>query len=67
MKKKSQGEIVLEHLQSGQTLTGLEAIDKYHIYRLSSVIERLRKAGYNIETIDMQSENSRYGKYRLVG
>lgn len=65
--KKSQNEIVLEHLKSGKTITGIEALSQYHIYRLSAIIFKLRRAGYNIETIDMEGENSRYAKYKLVG
>jgi hypothetical protein len=41
---------IRKHLQSGHSLTGLEAIDLYQVYRLSSVINRLRKEGLEIET-----------------
>jgi hypothetical protein len=41
---------IRKHLQSGNSLTGLEAIDLYQVYRLSSVINRLRKEGLEIET-----------------
>ena len=41
---------IRKHLQAGHSLTGLEAIDRYQVYRLSSVINRLRKEGLEIET-----------------
>ena len=41
---------IRKHLLDGHSLTGLEAIDLYQVYRLSSVINRLRKEGLKIET-----------------
>jgi hypothetical protein len=41
---------IRKHLQSGNSLTGLEAIDLYRVYRLSSVINRLRREGLEIQT-----------------
>lgn len=40
MTKHSQ---IKEHLLSGQPITGLTAIELYGVYRLSSVINRLRE------------------------
>ena len=33
---------IKKHLLKGETITGLQAIDLYGVYRLSSVINRLR-------------------------
>jgi hypothetical protein len=41
---------IRKHLQAGHSLTGLEAIDLYQVYRLSSVINRLRREGLEIQT-----------------
>jgi hypothetical protein len=41
---------IRKHLQAGHSLTGLEAIELYSVYRLSSVINRLRREGLGIET-----------------
>lgn len=41
---------VLEHLKNGNTLTQADAIHLFNYYRLSSVIQILRKAGNNIVT-----------------
>ena len=50
--KLSQKQIILNHLQQGNSLTQAEAILLCHCYRLSAVIERLRKDGYYIVTHD---------------
>ena len=70
--KKNKTQVVLEHLKNYGTITSLEAIDKYGATRLSDIIYRLRKQGYNIETVDLPftdrfGTKSHYGKYILVG
>ncbi|MBO6272870.1 DNA-binding protein [bacterium] len=63
MKKvKTQGNVVLEHLKKYGHITSMEAITKYRITRLASVIFRLRKLGYNIDTIEKNGKNG-YGAY----
>ncbi len=56
---------IRQHLQAGHSLTGLEAIDLYQVYRLSSVINRLRKEGLEIETSMITSSDGRtiFAKY----
>lgn len=69
--KKSQKELVLEHLQRGWSITSLEAWEKYGCSRLADVIFKLRKEGYRI---DSEMTNGRtklgaetqYATYRLV-
>lgn len=47
----SKHEMIKNHLLRGESITGLQAIDLYGVYRLSSVIGRLRnKANIPIET-----------------
>ena len=41
---------VLNHLKQGRTLTQAEAINTFNCYRLSAVIDRLRKQGFDIIT-----------------
>ena len=55
---------VLAHLKQHRTITGAEAWRLYGIYRLSSVIKRLRRSGQNIVTHIVGQE--RYGKYELI-
>lgn len=65
-KLESQPETILRHLRKMTTITPLQAYHLYSIYRLSSVIERLRKRGYKITTQMHTAPNgSEYGEYRL--
>ncbi|WP_441373422.1 helix-turn-helix domain-containing protein [Acinetobacter lwoffii] len=41
---------VLDHLKQFNTITPIEALDKYGCFRLSAVILKLRDAGYDIVT-----------------
>jgi hypothetical protein len=56
---------IRKHLKAGHSLTGLEAIELYHVYRLSSVINRLRKEGLEIETSMITASDGRtiFAKY----
>lgn len=69
-KKENKTTKVLEYLKTFGTITSLEAIEKFGATRLSDIIFRLRKKGYNIITIDMPftdrfGNHSTYGKYIL--
>ena len=59
-------EQIERHLLSGNTLTGLQAIDLFKVYRLSSVIKRLRDKGLDIETVKRSNGNKEYGEYRIA-
>ena len=48
---KTQTSDILQHLKDGRRLTQQQAINQYGAYRLSAIIHRLRKQGYNIESI----------------
>ena len=57
---------VRNHLLSGNTITGLTALDLFQLYRLSSVISRLRDEGLPIETIMIDREDgTQYAKYLI--
>jgi len=49
MKTKSQESEILRYLQSGRSLTPLQALSKFDSLRLSARILRLRKAGNDIK------------------
>ena len=66
MKKQSQRKLILEHLKTGASITGLEALRKYGCYRLSDVIYKLRKEEHIIITADASSHGNHYGAYFLV-
>lgn len=63
----SQEDQILAHLESGATLTPLEALVKFHCLRLGARILALRKAGKNIVTETQELANhKRVARYRLV-
>lgn len=65
MKKKY---MVLAHLKSGKSITGMQAIDLFDYYRLSDGILKLREAGYKIETRMLKNPKTgtRYGEYHMT-
>ena len=72
MKEKSKTQDVLNHLKVYGSISQMEAVEYYNLYRLGSVIFSLRKRGYNIATEDIPF-TSKYGikgsyaKYHLIG
>lgn len=66
-KKKSGIEKIQQYLQSGRSLTALEAMSNFGLFRLASAIEVLRKRGLNIVTDMKQDPNGKtYARYTLV-
>lgn len=71
MDKNQQWKIVLAHLQSGQSITSLEAIEKYGFTRLSAIIFILKRMGYKIakEIIKVPTRygtETRVARYTLI-
>ena len=58
--KLTQYDRVLDHLARNKKLSQKQAINLYGCYRLSAVIHRLRKDGYNIST-NFKSGKNRFG------
>lgn len=65
MNTKSQCEDILRHLQSGRSLSPLEALERYGSFRLGARIHELKKRGHRIETIMAERNGKRYAEYRL--
>lgn len=65
--KKSKTQLVAEHLASGRTLTQLECTTLYRSTRLSDIILRLRKRGWDIETLPEEHSDGIHGRYVLRG
>ena len=67
----TQAERIMEHLKEYGTITQLEAMKEYGIYRLASRISDLRKNGVEIKRTMVKGKN-RYGEdtcfaeYRLL-
>lgn len=59
--KMTQCERILRHLEDFGSITSLEAIRDYGIYRLASRITDLKKRGYNIVG-ETKTGNNRYGE-----
>jgi len=57
---------ILAHLQSGRTLTALEALEWFKCFRLASRICDLKKAGHQIEKRTVQTNSGkRVAEYYL--
>jgi hypothetical protein len=66
-KKKTGIQNIQEYLESGRSITALEALSNFGIFRLASAIEVLRKRGMNIETDLKEDPNGKtYARYTLV-
>lgn len=66
MTNKTQTSDILKYLQSHKRgITSIEAINRFGATRLSDIIFRLRKKGYNIVTENNLVKN-RYGRQVLV-
>ena len=67
MNKTTQDQTILNHLQSGRSITAVESVSLYKCYRLGAVILELRKQGHDIVT--HHEKNSRttgsHARYEL--
>lgn len=72
MKEKSKTRDVLNHLKIYGSISQMEAVEYYNLYRLGSVIFALRKRGYDIKTEDVPFTSQygikgTYARYYLIG
>ena len=56
---------ILKHLQAGETITQIDALELFGCFRLASRINDLRRAGWNIQTTRVGGHGKRYAKYYL--
>lgn len=65
-KKMTQAQLILRHLETKGSITALEAMSLYRIYRLAARVEELRNQGHDIET-EMKTDltGKRYASYSL--
>ena len=61
----SQTKAILKHLQSGASITPLEALALYGCMRLGARIWDIRNMGYAVEMKMVQKGNKRFAQYRL--
>ena len=64
----TQEQQVLNHLKQGKTITPIEALEQHGCFRLSAVILKLRKSGYEIVTHHERNTNNAgtHARYELV-
>jgi hypothetical protein len=59
---------ILKHLETKGSITALEALGLYGVFRLASCVERFRKAGHDISTVKKLDPNGQeYGRYLYHG
>ena len=63
---QTQKEAILRHLQSGKTITPLEALELYRCYRLSARIRELRDEGYVIRSENVKQGKKTFSSYELI-
>lgn len=61
-----QQRVILQHLKEGKNITQMKAMGVYHIPRLSDVILKLRRKGYDVRTEMCEDEvGGQYASYYL--
>lgn len=66
MSNISQQEAVTKHLRLGNSITPLEAIGVFKVFRLASIIHRMRRDGYDVQTTMCEdARGGRYARYSL--
>jgi hypothetical protein len=53
------------HLKRHKHITSWEAINLYRATRLADIVYKLKNQGFNIETVMVQNENTRFARYFL--
>jgi hypothetical protein len=67
VRRGSQKETVLTHLRKRCSISPMEALVSYGIYRLADVVYQLREAGWGIDTEIKQDEaGHKYARYTLI-
>lgn len=64
----SQKDMVLQYLNSGYTITPLEALEKFKCMRLAAIVFDLKKDGHHIITRSIKDpiSSKRYASYKLI-
>jgi hypothetical protein len=61
----TQVELIAKHLRSGQSITPIEALNRYGIFRLAARVADLRDAGLRITTTRVELRGKRFAQYQL--
>ena len=60
MNKQRQSDLILNYLTAGNTLTALEALDRFGCFRLASRISDLKKEGHDIHVKIIKLSNGKH-------
>ena len=63
--KQNQTEQIFKHLQSGRSITPIQALNLYGCFRLSARIHNLRADGHRIDTIPVKKGGKTFASYKL--
>ena len=68
MERVTQKSKIKKHLQSGQSITPIDALERYGCFRLAAIIHTLKNHyGMNIKTELVKNKyGTKYGKYTMV-
>ena len=66
MNNKTQNQEILEYLQTGNTITPIDALNKFGCFRLGARIYDLKRQGYDIKTIPVKANGKHFAKYELI-
>tara|TARA_R100000458_G_C8257143_1_gene233104 strand:+ start:500 stop:724 length:225 start_codon:yes stop_codon:yes gene_type:complete len=61
----SQQTNILKHLERGESITPLDALEQYGCFRLAAVIFNLRADGHKIKTKKITRRGKTYASYKL--
>jgi hypothetical protein len=62
-----QQKTILSHLSRGQSISNMEALIVYNISRLSDVVLKLRRKGFEVQTdIRVDQAGHKYSRYSLA-
>lgn len=67
METISQNLEILKHLQNNGSITPIDALKQYGVFRLGARIYDLKRKGYNIATEIVYKGRKKYAKYVLMG
>ena len=65
MKTDSQKSAILAYLQSGRTLSPIEALNMFGCFRLGARVYDLKQEGHNIQ-MKLSRGDKKYAEYRIV-
>ena len=64
-REKTQRQQILEHLQRGNRLTPIEALNKFGCFRLAAVIHRLKQDDHDIKAATVTRDGKQFAQYYI--